>query len=281
MFRYSYDDLVYFGEDVATSISRVAKFGYDAIELIGEPTKYDAKEVRKLCGDHKIGVSSICSIYTGPERDLTSSNAANRRKAVGYTKSVADFAAAVGAPVMIVAPSPVGKMKPEAEREQEWAWAVEGIQKAADHAASAGVKLCIEAWNRYETYFINSIPQCLDLMRDVGRPNVGIMGDTFHMNIDDVSIPDAFREAGDALIHVHLADSNRAAPGQGHLDFKPIVQSLIDIDYKGHVTFELLPASSDPFGTLREGGGREFFDDYTKQAIEVVKSVEKRLRGVS
>ena len=278
MFKYSYDALVYYGEDIKTSIERVAKFGYDAIELIGEPDQYNTDEVKKLCEQHGIGVSSICSIYTGAERDLVSTNAENRRKAVSYTKSVANFAAAVGAPVIIVAPSPVGKMAPGTDEDTEWQWAVEGIQEAADYANNLGVSLCIEAWNRYETYFINRINQCLKLMEAVDRPNVGVMGDTFHMNIDDPSIAGAIREAGDALIHIHFADSNRAAPGKGHTDFEPIVQALIDIDYKGYITFELLPASSDPFGTLKKGGGREFFDEYTELSVANIKQIEEGLR---
>lgn len=278
MFKYSYDALVYYGEDIRTGIERVAKSGYDAIELIGEPDQYDTDEVKKLCEEHGIGVSSICSIYTGAERDLVSTSEENRRKAVAYTKSIADFAAAVGAPVIIVAPSPVGKMAPGTNEDTEWQWAVEGIQEAADYANDLGVSLCIEAWNRYETYFINRIDQCLKLMEAVDRPNVGVMGDTFHMNIDDPSIEGAIREAGDALIHIHFADSNRAAPGKGHTDFEPIVQALIDIDYKGHITFELLPASSDPFSTLKKGGGREFFDEYTELSIANIKRIEEGLR---
>jgi sugar phosphate isomerase/epimerase len=277
MFRYSYDALVYFGEAISESIKRVARFGYDAIELVGEPDTHDGQAIRRQCADANIKVSSICSIYTGEGRDLTNKTAANRGKAVDYSKGVADLAAASGAAVMIVAPSPVGKMAPESPPEQEWAWAVEGIQAIADHAASQNVKLCIEAWNRYETHFINRIPQALDLMRAVDKPNVGVMGDTFHMNIDDPKMADAIRDAGSALIHIHFADSNRAAPGQGHTDFVPIMQALKDINYQGYVTFELLPASSDPFATLRRGGGREFYDDYTKQAIEVIKSLESKL----
>jgi len=277
VFKYSYDALVYYGEDIAKSIGRVARFGYDAIELVGEPAKQDAKQIRSLCQEHDIAVSSICSIYSGVQRDLSAANPANRSKAVDYTKSVADFAAATGAPVMIVAPSPVGKMAPESDPKQEWEWAVKGIQDAADYAAPMGVKLCIEAWNRYETHFINRLSQCIELMKAVDRPNVGIMGDTFHMNIDDASIPDAIRKANGALIHIHFADSNRAAPGEGHLDFKPILRALKDIDYKGYITFELLPATSDPFGTLRSGGGREFFDDYTRQSIDVIKKIEAEL----
>ena len=278
MFKYSYDALVYFGEDVNKSIERVAQYGYDAIELIGEPNQYDTDEVNRLCKEHSVSVSSICSIYTGEARDLVSTSEENRRKAVAYTKSVADLASAVGAPVMIVAPSPVGKMTPGTDEKTEWQWAVEGIQEAADYASGLGVNLCIEAWNRYETYFINRIDQCLKLMEVVDRPNVGVMGDTFHMNIDDPSIPGAIREAGDALIHIHFADSNRAAPGKGHTDFNPIVQALIDIDYKGHITFELLPASADPFGTLKTGGGREFYDEYTELSINNIKQIEERLR---
>ena len=275
--KYSYDALVYYGEAIDMGIARVARCGYDAIELIGEPGQYDVTQVRALCAQHKITVSSICSIFTGAERDLVSPDAASRKRAVQYCKDVADLAAGVGAPVFIIAPSPVGKMALQAEPDVEWGWAVEGIREAADYAAKKDVKICIEAWNRYETYFINRIDQALHLMREVGRTNVGVMGDTFHMNIEDDSIPDTIRRAGKDLLHIHFADSNRAAPSKGHIDFLPILQALKDIDYQGYVTFELLPASADPFGTMKRGGGREFFDEYTKLSIDTIKRLEAKL----
>jgi len=114
-------------------------------------------------------------------------------------------------------------------------------------------------------------------MKAVDLPNVGVMGDTFHMNIDEASIPDALRLAGKHLIHVHLADSNRAAPGKGHIDFVPILKALKDIDYAGFLTFELLPAAADPFGTMEKEGGREFFDEYTEHAIAYMKAFENKL----
>ena len=275
--KYSYDALVYYGEDVHKNIERVAKYGYDAIELIGEPAQYDVADIRSLCAKSNISVSSICSIFTGPERDLVSPDPKMRASAVKYCKDVADLAAGVGAPVFIVAPSPVGKMAPAADPRQEWQWAVSGIREAADYAQTKGVKICIEAWNRYETYFINRIDQALALKQDVERPNVGVMGDTFHMNIEDGSIPDTIRRAGRDLLHIHFADSNRAAPGRGHIDFAPILRALREINYQGYVTFELLPASADPFGTMKSGGGQEFFDDYTKLAIDTIKRIEAAL----
>ena len=80
--KYSYDALVYYGEAVEKGIERVARCGYDAIELIGEPTQYDTAQVRSLCAQHKIVVSSICSIFTGPDRDLVSPDPAARKRAV-------------------------------------------------------------------------------------------------------------------------------------------------------------------------------------------------------
>jgi sugar phosphate isomerase/epimerase len=276
MFKYSYDSLVYFGEPVEKGIQRVAKCGYDAIELIGEPASYDPPKVRRLAEENGIAVSSICSIYTA-ERDLASPDAKARKAAVDYVKSVADLAAAVACPVIIVAPTACMKMTPWKDPAEERKWAIEGIRAGGEYAKSVGVNLTLECWNRYETYFINRLEQGLELMREVGLPNMGVMGDTFHMNIDEANIADALRSVGKDLNHVHLADSNRAAPGKGHTDFLPILQALKEIDYKGYLTFELLPASADPFGTLKKGGGREFFDEYTKSAIEYIKGIEKQL----
>lgn len=276
MFKYSYDSLVYYGEKVEKSIKRVAKYGYDALELVGEPDDYNVGEVKKLCKDNGIVISSICSLYT-QERDLASPDAGVRKDAVEYTKRVADLAAGVGAGVMIVAPTAFGKGTGWKDPKEERKWAIEGIREGGEYAGSIGVKLCIEAWNRYETYMVNRLKQCLELMREVDLANVGVMGDTFHMNIEEESIGGAFRAAGKDLIHVHIADSTRAAPSKGHIDFIPVLEALRDIDYKGYLTFELLPASADVFGVMKRGGGQEFFDEYTKLAIEYMKNIEKKL----
>jgi sugar phosphate isomerase/epimerase len=97
------------------------------------------------------------------------------------------------------------------------------------------------------------------------------------MAIEERSVPEAYRIAGKHLFHVHFADSNRAAPGAGHTDFGPILRTLREIGYDGYIAFELLPAAADVFGTLQRGGGREFFDDYTRMAIETCKAVEARI----
>jgi len=277
MFKYSYNSLVYYGEKVDVSLKRVARYAYDALELYGEPEEYDTAHVKKLCVDLNIKISSICSIYTA-ERDLASPDAGVRRDAVDYVKRVADLAAEVECPTMIVAPTACMKMTPWKDAEEERKWAVESIRAGGEYAGSVNVNLTIEAWNRYETYFLNRLDQCISLLHEIDLPNVGVMGDTFHMNIEEESIDGAFRSAGKYINHIHLADSNRAAPGRGHIDFLPVLQAIKDIGYDGYLSFELLPASADPFGTLRRGGGREFYDEYTKAAIEYMKEIEKSLQ---
>jgi sugar phosphate isomerase/epimerase len=278
-FRYSYDALVYYGEDIAQSIDRVARFGYDAIELVGEPAELDGDRIKKLADDAGIAVGSICSIYTA-ERDLAHPDPEIRKKAVQYVKDVADLAAASGAPTIIAAPTAVNKVKQLAPAEDERKWAIEGLREGGEYAASVGVNLTLEGWNRYETYWLNRIDQGVELWREVGLSNGGVMGDTFHMNIEEDSIPDAIRRTGSLLNHIHLADTNRAAPGEGHMDFAPILQALAEIDYQGYLTFELLPASNDPFGVMQAGGAGDFFDKYTEQAINHLKQVESQLQGV-
>jgi sugar phosphate isomerase/epimerase len=272
-FRYAYNQLVYYGEDIAKSVDRVARFGYDAIEVIGEPEQLDAREVKGLADAAGIAVSSVCSLYT-PERDLAHPDADARARAVRYVQDVADFASAMECPTIIVHPTANGKVQALASEEEEWAWAVESIRAAGEYAAPLGVSLSLECWNRYETYFLNRLEQAARLWTATGLSNGGIQGDTFHMNLEEESIDGAFREHGHLLQHVHLADSNRAAPGAGHLDFTPILQALVDVGYEGYLSFELLPATADPFAALAGGGGEEFFDRYTQMAIETTKAAE-------
>jgi sugar phosphate isomerase/epimerase len=277
-FKYAYNALVYYGEDVAKSVDRVARFGYDAIEIVGEPEQFDAGRIKKLADDAGIAVSSICSLYT-PERDLAHPDPAARARAVQYVKDVAAFASEMDCPTIIVHPTANGKTARLASEEEERNWAVEAIREAGEYAAPLGVSLSLECWNRYETYFLNRLEQAASLWQEVGLDNGGIQGDTFHMNLEEDSIAGAFREHGHLLQHVHLADSNRAAPGSGHLDFAPILQSLADVDYEGYLSFELLPAFADPFAALAGGGGDDFFDRYTEQAIRETKAAEPGRTG--
>jgi sugar phosphate isomerase/epimerase len=193
-----------------------------------------------------LSVTSICGIYT-PARDLSHPSKEIRQAGVRYVRACAELASALGAAVLIVVPTAVGRIAPEAEAAAERRWAVESIREAAGPAEQVGVRLVIEALNRYESYLINRLEASAQLVADVNRPNVGLMADLFHMNIEEVSLPDAIRSFGDLVWHVHLADSNRRAPGLGHTDFPAVVACLKTIGYRGALTMEFLPPTSNPY----------------------------------
>jgi sugar phosphate isomerase/epimerase len=276
MLKYSYNTLCYYDEPGQVSVERVARYGYDAIELAGDPDRYDIPAVKAALDHHGIVVSSICSLFTA-ERDFAHPDSEVRKVALDYVTDMIDFAEELGAKTVIVTPTACMKGAALADSESEHRWAIEGIKEAAAHGQAKGVDITLECWNRYETYWLNRLEQALEMLAEVDAPNAGVMGDTFHMNIEEADIADAIRLAGSKLNHIHFADSARSAPGTGHVDFEAPLAALLDVGYAGYVTMELLPASGDPFGYLAAGKGEVFKDEYTKQSIEVLKELEHQV----
>jgi sugar phosphate isomerase/epimerase len=276
MFRYTYNTLVYGEEPIVEGIARVAAAGYDGVELVGEPEQTDVTEVRTALQEHGVVASSIVSIYT-PERDIVSSTASIRQAARDYVRGNIDLAHALGADIVTFTPTACMKIVAEADIQQEWEWAVEAARDLADHAGRAGVTLVLEPWNRYETYLVNRTEQAVRFIDEVDSPHFGYMADTFHMSLEERDIAESIRLAGPRLAHVHLADSNRAAPGFGHLDFEPIVQAIADVGYDGWISYELLPAAGDVWGVLTGSGAPEFKGPYTEAAITHTKAIETKL----
>jgi len=272
-FRYSFNVIGFGGEDVAMSIDRLARLGYDAVEVEGEPEGYEAGRIRKLVDDAGLTVASVCPNFT-EERDLSHPDPEIRGVAVAYLRHVAEFAADVGAPLFIVAPTAYARVQPIADPFDEWLWAVEGLRTTGDHASSLGVDLTLECWNRYGTYMLNRLEEGARMWRETGLANGGVMADTFHMNIEERSISGAILEHANLLNHVHLSDSNRLAPGLGHVDFAEVLRALLEIGYGGSLAFELIPTLTN---LLEEGRDSPSLDDVADQALQHMIQVEQML----
>lgn len=261
-------------------IATVHRLGYHGIELRGEPGLYDPASVRAELESRNMVTTSICGMYPGPNpgelRDLAHPDADERRLAVAYVTRCIDLARALEAPVVIVTPNPVAKLTPLASTEDEWASAVDSVREAAAAAEQAGVMLAIEPINRYETYLINSVATARRFAEDVGSPAVGVMIDTFHANIEDPDLTSAVLAAGEKLIHVHMADSNRQALGRGHLDVRSFVRVLRATGYAGALAMEPLPPISNPYVALTEGAP---LDQLTTYLDECARSLD--LAGLS
>jgi D-psicose/D-tagatose/L-ribulose 3-epimerase len=235
-------------EPVETTIRRLAKFGYDGIEISYDsvelsPGAPGTKAVRETLRENNIEcVGSISLMFAG--RDLIHADPGVRESSVDYLKKcvtmIKELRDGDGQGTMSIVPSEVGKVKEMASPEEEWAWAVEGLKAVHEHATGEGIRIAIEPLNRFETNFVNRHDQALLLAQEVGD-DVGVCLDVYHMNQEEADTLKAFRNAGDRLYDVHVADNNRMACGQGDLPWADIIGTLKDIGYDGSLTVEFVP----------------------------------------
>jgi len=230
-----------FGDDKVGALARqVADLGFDVLEIcVEDPALITAGAVNDAARTAGVSVS-VCGAF-GPDRDVSHEDPSVRWTGLDYLRGCIDLAAEVGSP-HVAGPmySAVGKTRllPEEDREQQRRWAAESLRAAGEYAGERGVGLAIEPLNRFETDLINTVDQGLDLCERVGLDNVGLLLDTFHMNIEEKSVPDAIRRAGGRMRHFHACENDRGAPGSGHVDWGPVLSAVREIDYAGHVTIE-------------------------------------------
>ena len=225
-------------EPIEVTIRRLAKYGYDSIEIGGEPDKYDTKEVLGYLKENGISCwGSISLMFTG--LDLIQADEAGRANTVQYLKNCVTMVKEMEGGLMSIVPSEVGKVNAQSDPETEWDWAVEGLREVNDHALKEGIRLAVEPLNRFETNFINRHDQALMLAEAVG-PNCGVCLDAFHMNMEEANFRQAILNTGDRLFDYHVADNNRMACGQGALNWPDIVGTLKEIGYDGALTVEFV-----------------------------------------
>jgi D-psicose/D-tagatose/L-ribulose 3-epimerase len=115
---------------------------------------------------------------------------------------------------------------------------VEGLSAVSETLAEHRVTLAVEPLNRFETYFLNITADAVQLCKEIGSPQIGILLDTFHANIEEKQLGDAFRLAGPWLCHVHTCENDRGTPGSGHVPWPDVFAALEAIHYDGWLTIE-------------------------------------------
>lgn len=234
-----------FGREHFAAFARARKAGCDFVELlVPEPGELDPKETRAALADHGLGV--VLAARVNLSRDLASSDDGAHQAGVRYLESCVETANALGAtivggplygaPLVFAgrAPAPV----PEDERKRRIDRVVSGLRTAGRAAQAGGVLFAVEPLNRFETDIANTAKHGLAIVAAVGSPAVGVMLDTFHMNMEEFDMPDAIRRAGKALVHFQANENNRGFVGSGHIDWPAIGRALRDVNYAGPITLE-------------------------------------------
>jgi D-psicose/D-tagatose/L-ribulose 3-epimerase len=225
-------------EPIETTIRRLAKYGYESIEISGEPYVYDTKDVKRILDENGIRCwGSITLMVEG--RNMVAGDEETREKSVQYVKDTVTMVKELEGYEVSIVPGEVGKVMADSTPDAEWQWAVEGMNEIHEHAQKEGIKLAVEPINRFETYFISRADQAKALA-DATSPDVGICLDTFHLNIEEADPYEAIRNAGDRLVDLHVADNNRLACGMGQWDWSRVVDILREIGYDGALTVEFV-----------------------------------------
>ncbi len=225
-------------EPLDVTLRRIKQYGYESIEISGEPTQYDVKETRASLKEHGIKCWGAVTLTLG-ERNLAAKDEGQRARSVDYVKSVLTMVSELEGQIITLVPVTVGKVSPDATEDEEWKWVVESTKECFAHAQKVGVKVAIEPLNRFETYMFNRAAQALALA-DAVHPDCGVCLDAYHLNMEESNVHDAIRLAGKRLFDFHVADNNRFAAGLGHIDWPAIVKTLREVGYDGALTNEFV-----------------------------------------
>jgi D-psicose/D-tagatose/L-ribulose 3-epimerase len=181
---------------------------------------------------------AVCSIVPNG-MSLISEDDGVRRRTVQLLQDVIKATAEVGATILC-GPlySPVGYLPGHRRTADEWRRGIDSYRALAPTLAAHGVSMALEPLNRFEAYFLNTTVDAVALCNEVNHPNVGLMIDTFHCNIEEKDIAAAYRLAGPHLKHVQTSENDRGTPGSGHVEWTAVFQALADVGYDGWLTIE-------------------------------------------
>jgi len=229
-----------FGDADLVWFPRAREMGYELVEVcVEDPALLSAEQVRAAAEAADVRLS-IGGVF-GPDRDISHRSPRRRQTGLDYLLGCIEFAAAVGAGVVsgpMYSAAGKARMLSAHDRETQRRWAVEGVRAAAAHAGDRGVTLAIEPLNRFETDLVNTVEQGVGFCERVGRDNVGLTLDTFHMGIEEKQMGEAIRAAGGFIRSFQASENDRGAPGSGHLPWTEMFDALDDVGYDGPIVVE-------------------------------------------
>jgi len=220
---------------------KVKSLGFDILEIspavLLDMRDAELDELKALSKDLELGINA--NIGPPKDRDVASADPEVRKRGIAFLTDIMkkmdrlDSRNLAGVQYTYW-PNDFSDL----DKKAIWARGVESVKIMGKTAADLGIVMNLEVVNRFETLILNTAAEAVQFCEEVGNPNVKILLDTFHMNIEEDSIADAIRTAGDYLNYLHVGEGNRKVPGKGHLPWGEIGQALRDIGFTGDVVME-------------------------------------------
>lgn len=241
-----------FTTDRVDLIRKIADLGFDWIEFpLEEIQQFDYQEIGAILRD--LGLNVSLTAVLRQDRDLTVADPVRNNAAIEYLKHAVDAIAALGGHrVGGGIYGGIGRVwyPPAEEHQCELERVADHLRPIGQYAADRGVVFGIEPIIRFRSSFINTLAEALELAAMIDRPAIQVMADTFHMNVEEKDVAYALESSGNHLVHVHANETNRGAPGSGHLDWRGVRAALKNIGYTGALVIESFG------GELKEQAGR-------------------------
>jgi D-psicose/D-tagatose/L-ribulose 3-epimerase len=236
--------------DFVPYLSLARALGFDVLEVnagtVAALSRPERVRLRESAAE--AGLLMSCCIGLPPPSDIADEHQEIRRQGIAHLHRIGDAMAdcaiqRLGGIIYSCWPgTPQGR---GATKKQAWGWSVQSMKEAVRKAEDLGLLWNIEVVNRFEQFLINTAEEAVAYVEEVGSPNLKILLDTYHMNIEEDSFAAAIRTAGSLLGHMHLGETNRKPPGRGKVPWLEVAAALREVDYDGWIVME-------PF--LRPGG---------------------------
>ena len=231
-------------EDIVKSINRIGLDGADlsvsSTDAHNHISLFEQKNLKQIFSDSSVEINIVSAQMFAQNTDLSSNDPTVRDNAIDFVKRVIKLSAKVECQRMLVVPSWISTDHHYyISWEEDWKAAVDSLRTLAAFAAPYGVTLMIEPVNRYRVGLVRTIAEATRMALEIDMPNIAIVPDTFHMNIEEsISIPAALAQGGSLIKALHVGENNRHAPGLGALNWMEILRTLGDIGFDGCLSHE-------------------------------------------
>lgn len=227
-----------YDNSVEEVLPTIKEKGFDGIEFpIFRAANVSPARVRRGMSSNDLECNTVSIFVDG--LSAISDDATIRKRSIQWLKDAIAITAECGADT-IAGPlyCPVGYLPGRRRTADEWSWAIEAYQRVCDTLTEHNVSLAIEPLNRFETFFLNTAEDAALLAEEVGHPNIGILYDTFHANIEEKSIAAGLLKVGKYLKLIHTCENDRGIPGSGHVEWESVFGAIRQLEYNGWLTIE-------------------------------------------
>lgn len=253
------------GWEIEKQFEVAAEVGFDGLEIapftlassVREITLQQRERIRRASADTGVAACGIHWLLAGTTGfHVTDPDPQVRQATVHYCTDLVRFALEIGAEYQVVG-SPAQravKIQQGVTYQQAWGWFREAMIASAKVPGAESYRVAIEplAPGTNNNFLFNHL-EAMKMCREINLPNVGVTLDTYSGLQTESDLPEAIRETGELLFHYHCNDLNRRAPGLGDVDFRPIMQALVDINYQHYVSIEAFDFEPDPLEQCRVG----------------------------